>query len=204
MRKSKQDKPAGHFAIANLDGADSPTISKIKKMETEQNEMIRNCLMQEYSVGGVAGMGELLAEANGIGREYAALINQLSRCSNAITAALDGSGYFDKRTDAYTQFNIKTGQKKTAQVYDARLGFVLPYAVQAWINSEPMQLHFMQYMPHFFNSDEHRQQVLGSEHQIATRLKKHIKSCLDWLKSDWVISLQINYALGEIVIPKSE
>jgi hypothetical protein len=30
--------------------------------------------------------GELLAEANGIGHEYAALINRLSRCSNVIIA----------------------------------------------------------------------------------------------------------------------
>jgi len=169
-----------------------------------QNELIKECLEHEYSVGGVAGMGELLAEANGIGREYAALINSLSRCSNAIIAGLDGSGYFSPETGAYRQFNIKIGQKETAEVYDARLKCVLPYAVQAWIKSEPLQLCFTQYYPKFYDGEQHRQQVLGSEHQIATRLKKHIKSCLDWLKSDWAISLQINYALGEIVLPKSQ
>jgi hypothetical protein len=98
---------------------------------------------------------------------------------------LDGSGYFSPATGAYNQFNIKIGQIETAQVYDARCKFVLPYAAQAWIENEPLQLHFMQYKPKFYDR----------EHQIATRPKKHMKSCLDWLKSDWAISLQINYAL---------
>jgi len=168
-----------------------------------QNELIIECLQHEYSVGGCPEMGEILADANGIGQEYNALIRQLSVCSNVIIAGLDGSGYFDGRTGAYRQFNIKIGQKETGQIYDARCKFVLPYAVQAWIKSEPLQLCFTQYYPKFYDGEQHRQQVLGSEHQIATRLKKHIKSCLDWLKSDWAISLQINYALGEIIINKS-
>jgi hypothetical protein len=160
--------------------------------------------MQEYSVGGVAGMGELLAEANGIGREYADLINQLSRCSNVIIAGLDGSGYFSPTTGAYNQFNIKIGQKEAAQIYDARCKFVLPYAMQAWIKNEPLQLYFDMYKPKYYTSGRDRLDVMQLQFKIATRLKKHIKICLDWLKSDWAISLQINYALGEIIIPKSE
>lgn len=169
-----------------------------------QIETIKECLQHEYSVGGCAGMGELMAASVGLEREYNDLIMKLSRCSNAIIAGLDGSGYFSPTTGAYNQFNIKIGQEEIAQVYDNRLKFVLPYAVQAWIENEPLQLHFMQHKPQFYNSNEHRQQVLGSEHLIAIRLKNHIKACLVWLKSDWVVSLQINYTLGEIAIPKSE
>jgi hypothetical protein len=204
MQKSKRDKPAARFAIANLHGADSPTISKIYQMKTEQIETIKDCLQHEYAVGGCAGMGESMAASVGLEQEYNDLIMQLSRCSNTIIAGLDGSGYFSPTTGAYNQFNIKIGQKETAQVYDARLKFVLPYAVQAWIENEPLRLYFVQYKPKFYENNEHRQQVLGTEHQIATSLKKHMKTCLVWLKSDWIVSLQINYALGEIVIPKSE
>jgi hypothetical protein len=157
--------------------------------------------MQEYSVGGCKGMGELLAEANGIGQEYAALINSLSRCSNAIIAGVDGSGYFSPETCAYKQFNIKIGQKETAEVYDDRLKFVLPYAVQAWIKNEPLQLHFISPNYNTVRAEIESEQVQFS---IATKTKKRIKKSIVWLKSDWAISLQINYALGEIIIPKSE
>jgi len=174
-------------------------------METEQNEIIRNCLMQEYSVGGVAGMGELLAEANGIGQEYAALINQLSRCSNVIIAGIDGSGYFSPETGAYKQFNIKIGQIETAQVHDALLGFVLPYVVQAWLRNDnyaPLELHFVSHIRPYWWSAEHRLEADYIQFKIATSLKNHIKKCLIWLKSDWSILLHINNAFGKIVLPK--
>jgi hypothetical protein len=177
-------------------------------MTTEQIETIKECLEHEYAVGGVAGMGELLAEANGIGREYAALINQLSRCSNAIIAGLDDSGYFSPSTGAYNQYNIKIGQIETAQVYDARLGFVLPYMVQAWIKNEPLRLHFIQNGPMYYWNWQQRQdavyRVAAAQIKISNRIKRYIKQCFARRKSDWIISLQINYALGEIVIPKSE
>ena len=148
-------------------------------------------------------MGELLAEGNGIGQEYKVLIRQLSVCSNAIIAGLDASRYFDGRTGAYRQFNIKIGQIETAQIYDAQLKYVLPYAVQAWIKNEPLQLQFTQYKPPIYSGNEHRQQVLGSEHLIATKLKKYLRECFAQRQSEWIISLQINYALGEIIINKS-
>jgi len=165
--------------------------------------------MQEYSVGGCAGMGELLAEANAIGREYAALINSLSRCSNAIIAGLDGSGYFSSHLAFYKLFNIKIGQKQTAQVYDTRIDSVLPYAIKAWIDNETLRFEFVPNPPPLYLSWQQQQQVLfcdmpAAQIRVVNYMKKHIKSCLDWLKSDWVISLQINYALGEIVIPKSQ
>jgi len=164
--------------------------------------------MQEYSVGGVAGMGELLAEANGIGREYAALIMQLSRCSNAIIAGLDGSKYFNVDCDFYKSFNIKIGSKQAAQVYDNRIGFTLPYAVQAWIKNEPMELHFIQNPPQFYWSYHQKQdaiyRIAAAQIKIANFIKNYIKKRFDWLKPDWLISLQINHTLGETIIPKSE
>jgi hypothetical protein len=178
-----------------------------------QNELIIECLEHEYSVGGVAGMGELLAEANGIGREYAALINQLSRCSNVIIAGLDGSGYFDRRIGAYNQFNIIFGQKPSSsekfaqfysQVYDAQIEFVLPYAVQAWIKNEPIQINFIQYKTQFYNQAQHKKDVFSIHHKIANRFKKSLKQLIGRCESDWVISLQINHTLGETIIPKSE
>lgn len=158
--------------------------------------------MHEYAVGGCPEMGELLADGNGIGQEYNALIRQLSVCSNAIIAGLDASRYFDGRTGAYRQFNIKIGAKETAQIYDAQIKYVLPYVVHAWIKNEPLQLHFCQFVPKYFDSEQHRQQVLGTEHNIATKLKKFLKECFAQRKSEWIISLQINHALGETIIKK--
>jgi len=173
-----------------------------------QNELIKECLEHEYSVGGVAGMGELLAEANGIGREYAALINQLSRCSNAIIAGLDGSKYYSVYCDFYKSFNIKIGSKEAAQVYVNRIDFVLPYAVQAWIKNEPMELHFIQNPPCSYWSYRQKEdaiyRIAAAQIKIANCIKNYIKKRFDWLKPDWIISVQINHTLGEIVIPKSE
>jgi hypothetical protein len=173
-----------------------------------QNELIIECLEHEYAVGGVAGMGELLAASVGLEQEYNDLINQLSRCSNAIIAGLDGSEYFSVYRDFFKSFNIKIGSKEVAQVYDARLGFLLPYAVQAWIKNEPLQLHFIQNAPMYYWNWQQQQdavyRVAAAQIKISNRIKRYIKQCFARLKSDWVISLQINYALGEIVLPKSE
>jgi hypothetical protein len=164
--------------------------------------------MQEYSVGGCAGMGELLAEANGVGREYAALIMQLSICSNAIIAALDGSGYFDGRTGAYRQFNIKIGQKEAAQIYDARLGFVLPYAVHSWLSGDALRLHFDCLYPFGRGSHYDLQTdinlLAARRFGLATKVKKFIKECFEQRKSEWIISIEIDYDWGKVVIPKSE
>ncbi len=159
--------------------------------------------MQEYSVGGVAGMGELLAEANGIGLEYAALIRKFLRCLNCIAAGVDCFYYSDVKTAPYSYFNIKIGQKETAEVYTTLHNFALPYAVQAWIKNEPLQLHFIKFSP-IYEAEQDRKNVAGMQFQVATKLKSFMKKCFEDCKSDWAISLQINYALGEIIIPKSE
>ena len=163
--------------------------------------------MQEYSVGGCPEMGELLAEGNGIKQEYSALIRQLSVCCNAIIAGLDGSKYFSANCDFYKSFNIKIGQKETAEVYADQLKYVLPYAVQSWISGEPLQLHFIQNPPQFYWTYQQRQdanrRIAAAQIKIGNYIKRYIRNSFAQRKSEWIISLQINYALGEIMLPKS-
>ena len=168
-----------------------------------QNEIIIECLKHEYSVGGCPEMGELMAASVGLEQEYNALIRQLSVCSNAIIAGLDGSKYFSVYYDFYKSFNIKIGQKETAEVYAAQLKYVLPYAVRAWIKNEPIQLRFIQFYQFHYSAEQHRKDVASLQFQIATKLKKFLKECFAHRKSEWIVSLQINHALGEIMLPKS-
>lgn len=172
-----------------------------------QNELIKECLEHEYSVGGCPEMGGLLAEANGIKQEYSALIRQLSVCSNAIIAGLDGSKYFSVECDFYKSFNIKIGQKETAEVYAAQLKYVLPYVVKAWIIGEPLQLHFIQNPPQFYWTYQQRQdancRIAAAQIKIGNYIKKYLRDRFAQPKSDWIVSLQINHALGEIMLPKS-
>lgn len=164
--------------------------------------------MQEYSIGGCPEMGELMAASVGLGQEYNALIRQLSVCSNAIIAGLDGSKYFSANCDFYKSFNIKIGQKQTAEVYAAQLKYVLPYAVQSWIIGEPLQLHFIQNPPQFYWTYQQKQdaiyRIAAAQIKIGNYIKRYLRECFAQRQSEWIISLQINYALGEIIIPKYE
>ena len=169
---------------------------------SEQNDLIINCLIQEYAVGGCPEMGELLAAANGIGREYSALIRQFSVCCNSIIAGLDCFYYSNVRDVPYSQFGVEIGSDKIPQVYDGRLPFVLPYAIDAWIKNEPIQLHFFQFNQFFYNAEQRKKDVASLQFQIATKLKKFLKECFAQRKSEWIISLQINHALGETIISK--
>jgi hypothetical protein len=169
-----------------------------------QNEIIKNCLMQEYSVGGVAGMGELLAEANGVGREYGEFVTKIIVCCNAVFMGIYSTQYFSPETGAYNQFSINIGQKENKQVYCTDFDFILPFAVRAWLSGEPLQLHFDAYKPRYYASGRDKLDAASLQFKIATKLKKYVEKRFAKNKPDWIVSLQINYALGEIVIPKSE
>lgn len=173
-----------------------------------QNEIIKNCLIQEYSVGGCPEMGELLAAANGVEQEYGELLTAIKVCCNAIFLAIYSTEYFSRSAGAYNEFAIIIGQKENKQVYCTDVDFMLPYAVRSWISGEPLQLYFVQFYQFHcgslfhYRAEQHRKDLASLQFQIATKLKNFLKKCFAQRKSEWIISLQINHVLGETIISK--
>jgi hypothetical protein len=177
-------------------------------MTDEQNEIINKCLMLAYSTDGTPEMGELAAQAHGLELQYKQALRRIKLDCKVIVAALVKTGYYDGKTGAYSQFNIRIGANKN-DIYDGRFEFVLPYAVRAFLSNEPLELHFVAHSAGYFYGSHGSRKGLNPcdsapmQLKIANAVKKIIDSRFAGeIAGLQTVALKINHASGETTINK--
>jgi len=167
------------------------------------DEIINKCLRLAYSADGIPEMGELAAQSHGLELEYERALRRIKIDAYVIIDALIKTGYYDGKTGAYQQFNIKIGKSKN-DIYDGRIEFILPYAVLSFLNNEPLELHFVPHIDTYAVTITNRKpsDSYPIQLKIATTLKKIIDSRFVDIAGLQTFALKIIHSLGETIVNK--